>query len=815
MDNIQNNKYAQVIVDIPNLDTRTFSYIIPDELQDKVKIGLPVLVPFGTQGVVNAYIVGFGNYLPEGIRAKSLYEILDYEPIFDLPYLQFLEWISNYYCCDLPTVIEAALPVKFFSKAKRVVKLKDTEIDLQKLDAVQTKIIAQLQDRDEISISFLQKKVKVPSSKFYEALRRLKRADILETKNIIDIKNQKHKIELWIKLLNKNNDNKRYQAILAKLEELGGIYKQSDFLKEAKTTLPTLKKISDSGNVEIFDKELYRNPLDVFNNTTLENFCELNFHQGEALNRIVEAFNSKDSEPLLLYGITGSGKTEVYMHAAKHVIEKGKTVIFLAPEIALASQLANRISKRFGSDKVVIWHSNISEGERFDVWEKIRRNEVQIVIGARSAIFAPVKNIGLIVVDEEHESSYKQTSPVPRYNAKDLAIERAKRNGAALVLGSATPDIVSYYAAINTNRVLMLPERYGDKSLARVVIVDMKKQYESRNKGIFSRPLKQAVNENLENKRQTLLLINRRGFSTYVYCNSCGYSAECPKCSIPLILHKFDNKLRCHYCNHEESIFTICPKCGSDAIRHSGMGTQRVEEEFRKEFPTARVARLDSDIMGRKNAHIEILKQFENGEIDVLVGTQMIAKGLDIPNVTLVGVLNADGLFNLPDYRSSERGLQLLTQVAGRAGRGNVRGIVYFQTFNPDMYAIRTAKEQDYLNFYYEEIQNRYEFSYPPYSKIIRLILSSKNEIKARKYAQELAYKLDLLTSSRGIEERLEVLGPSACIISKLKDEYRFQVLIKNRLGEKGHFMITNFLKQFLIADDIRFLTDIDPSDML
>lgn len=816
MSEIPNIKYAQVIVDVPALNFRTFSYIVPDEIKHLVKIGLPVLVPFGNHGVVNAYIVGFSNYLPEGIKAKLIYEILDSEPIFDLAYLQFLEWISNYYCCDLPTVIEAALPVSFFSKAKRIVRLKDIDsVTLKKPNKVQEKIIDFLKEKNEISTSFLLKKLKVPSSKYYEALRKLKIDNVVEIQNIIEVKNSKHKTENWIKLLDKKSDNKRYSEILGILENLGGLYKYSDFLKEASTTSATIKKLVLSENIDLFEQEINRNPLDIFNNKEKEEFFELNFHQNESLNRINKAFKEKDSEPLLLYGVTGSGKTEVYLQAAKKVVENGKTVIFLAPEIALASQLALRISKRFENESVAIWHSNLSDGEKFDVWKRIRKNKIKIIVGARSTIFAPVKNLGLIIIDEEHESSYKQTSPTPRYNAKDLAYERAKRENSVLVLGSATPDIVTYYKAINRNRVLMLPERYGDKNLARVTIIDMRQQYESRNKGIFSRPLKQALEENLETGKQSLLLINRRGFSTYIYCQSCGHSAECKKCSIPMILHKTNNKLRCHYCTYEENIYSSCPKCGSDAISFSGMGSQKVEEEFKREFPAARLARLDSDIMTKKNSHIKILESFSKGEIDVLIGTQMIAKGLDIPNVTLVGVLSVDNIFNMPDYRSSERGLQLLTQVAGRAGRGNIRGKVYFQTFAPELYVLKTAKEQDYLSFYYSEIQARYEFSYPPYSNIIRLILSSKNEIRAKKYAEEVAYRLNQLTFSTGIDERLEVLGPVSCIISKIRDEYRFQIIIKNRLGENGHLSITSYVRQFNVPDDIKFLIDVDPADML
>jgi len=850
------NKYAQVIVDIQNLDTRTFSYLIPEELQGIIKIGLPVLVPFGEQGAVNAYVVGFSDYLDENIKAKYIYEILDTEPFFDEQFLKFLEWIADYYCCNLQNVLECVIPSNFFSKSKRVVSLKSQNIselkmtlkelaDFYKLKSNknQETIIALLKEKPETSVFNLQRKSKISSGAFYEALRKLRVGNIIEVKTLIEAKSAKPKLEKFVRLTyhceqseaihkvldNKwiassqapRNDNKgiqsdkRQSAVLEKLEKLGGEYKLSEFLKEAKTTVPTVKKIAETGKLEIFDKEIYRNPLKIFENQTKDEFLTLSAHQKEALVKITDSMESDNSEPLLLYGITGSGKTEVYLHAAKVALEKGKDVIILAPEILLASQLAKRISARFGVDKVALWHSNISEGEKFDVWERIKSGEVKIIVGARSAIFAPVKNLGLIVIDEEHESSYKQTSPSPRYNAKTLAFERAKRTGSALVLGSATPDVVSYYRAKNTDRILHLPERFGSGELAGVTVIDMREEFNTGNKSIFSRALRHNLKKNLEESKQSILLINRRGFSTYGQCVNCGFVAECENCSIPLILHKTTNKLRCHYCNFERDFINTCPECGSGAFKYSGLGTQKVEELFNKNFPEARAARIDSDIMSKKNAHIEIIEAFTHGEIDVLIGTQMIAKGLDIANVTLVGVLSADSLFNMPDFRAGERGFQLLTQVAGRAGRGDFKGKVYFQTYSPEYFAIQHAKEQDFVSFYNYEMQGRNELSYPPFSYLIRLIMSSKNEIKARKISEEVAYKLKVLTESQEIDERLEVLGPSPCIISRLKDEYRFHIIIKNTMGENGHFMITNYLKTLNIPTEVKFLIDVDPSDML
>lgn len=808
-------KYVQVLVDIPNLDTRTFSYIIPDDLKTEIKIGQAVIVPFGRQGGINAFVVGFTNYMPEGIKAKAIYEILEQEPLFLLEYLQFLEWVAEYYCCNLQTVIDAAIPMNFVSKSKKIVSLIEDNFTLDSsLNKDQQKILFALREKNNLVQSRLQKKIKISGSKFYSALRKLQSLGLLEVKNIIEEKNQKTKIEKYVKFLTTDNATKRQQEILDTLNNHKEI-KQSEFLELAKTTLPTIKKLAQNKNLEIIEKEVYRNPLKIFENEISDEFPELTQEQQIAADKIGDCIAKQDSEPILLYGVTGSGKTEVYFNAIQRTIETGKNVIFLAPEIPIASQLAKRLSKRFGVNNVAIWHSSVSEGEKFDVWQRLKENKIKIIAGARSAVFAPIKNLGLIVIDEEHESSYKQTSPTPRYDARTLARKRAKHEKAALVLGSATPDINTYYEALNRNKILKLQNRFGKSDIAKVSVIDMKEEFKNANRSIFSRILKSAVHKNLEDEKQTILLVNRRGFSTSTYCQSCGHTVECEKCAIPLILHKTSGNLRCHYCSYERDMISLCPSCGSDAIRYQGMGTQKVEEYARKEFPNARISRIDSDIMSKKNAHIELLNKFSNGEIDILIGTQMIAKGLDNPNVTLVGVLMADQSFSLPDFRASERGFQLLTQVAGRAGRGDFEGRVYFQTYAPGFFALKDAKKQDYSAFYTQEIKNRYELAYPPYSKIIRLIVSSLNRYRAEKFALEVVTRLDSIIENKGIQEKLEVLGPAECVISKIKNEHRFQIVVKNRLEEQGHFLITNFIKKVNIPQDIKFLTDVDPSDML
>lgn len=734
------NKYALVLTSVKGVGVKTFSYLIPDEMKTLIKIGQPVLVPFGRMGLINAFVTGFTNYLPEGIRAKKISKILDTTPIFDIDYLKFLEWTADYYFCSIQNVIECAIPMKFLNGA------------------------------------------------------------------------QKELTEKLIEFKTFDNASKRQVEILEKLKTTGKT-RLIDFEKSAKTTRATLNKLEALGCVEITQEQVFRNPIEIFKQQNLEPFPPLLDEQKTVYEEIEKRLGSHSS--ILLHGVTSSGKTEVYFKAIQKVLEQGKNVLFLAPEIALASVLTQRLARRFGTDKTAIWHSSISDGEKFDVWQKIKNNEIRILAGARSAVFAPLKNIGLIIIDEEHESAYKQTMPAPRYDARKVAQKLAELNGCPLLSGSATPDINTYYYAKNSGSLLEMKKRYNDYPMAKVRVVDMREEHFRANHGVFSRSLKTAIEKNLRDKKQTIILMNRRGFSTYTQCLACGEVIQCPKCAIPLIFHSQTQTLKCHYCEHEEPLVTQCPKCGSDALQNCGTGVQKVELIAQKLFPNCNIVRLDSDSLARKNEHIRILEDFRNGKIDILIGTQMLAKGLDNPNVTLVGVINADNGFNLPDFRSCERGFQLLTQVAGRAGRGDNPGEVYFQTYNPDFFGLETAKQQDYKSFYNTEIEAREDFDYPPFSQIIRVILSSKNQFRAERSAQEIAMRLNDIVDKRQLTEPVAVLGPNPCVIERLQEYYRFQILIKNKLDEKGRRFILSFLAQIKLPDDIKLTVDVDPIDIL
>lgn len=674
-----NLKYAQVLVDINKLGSKTFSYLIPDNLKDEIKIGQAVSVPFGRRKEnLKAYVVGFSSYLEEGIKPKEISEILEQKPLFSIQYLKLLEWVSSYYFCDIQTVLNTALVQKFFEK-----------------------------------------------------------------------------------------------------------------------------------NVKNYRKPKIKNKI--FENTEFKNDNLLSDEQLKVYNEIKKV-NAKTS---LLHGITGSGKTEIYFKLIEDTIKEGKNVIFLAPEIALVSQLTMRTIERFGADCIAIWHSSVTEAEKYETWKKLRNNEIKILFGARSAVFAPVQNLGLIIIDEEHDSSYKQTMPNPRYNAIDVSKKLCELYDAKLILGSATPSIESYYEAINTNSLFTLNTRYNNAQLPKVILVDMREERAERNYTLFSRTLVKNTKETIEKGNQVIFLINRRGFSSYTQCLECGEVVECKKCAIPMIYHTQSNSYRCHYCNSELKAPIKCSKCNSEALENFGVGSQKVELQAMEVFKDYRIARLDSDSLTKKNEHIEILKKFQNKEIDILIGTQMIAKGLDNQNVTLVGVINADLSFNLPDYKSSERGFSILTQVAGRSGRGEENGKVIFQTYNENNIFLKNAQNQDYESFYKNETEAREMFDYPPYSKMIRIILSSKNEFRAEKSALEIELHLSEYVKKLSLDETLIVLGPSPCVIYKIKEEYRFNILVKNKISDLGHKTILRFLKSIKLPADIKLTVDIDPSDIL
>lgn len=556
----------------------------------------------------------------------------------------------------------------------------------------------------------------------------------------------------------------------------------------AKASSATVKTLVDKGYLKQSEKQIERDP---FQEKEIQktNELRLNIEQQDAYYRINEPGE------YLLHGITGSGKTEIYLQLIKRELEKGKTAIVLVPEISLTPQTIDRFTSRFGKEKIAVLHSKLSNGERFDQWNKIKEGKAQIVIGARSAIFAPIKNLGIIIIDEEHDSSY-QSESTPQYDALEIARKIADEENIKLVLGSATPDTRTYKNALEGKITLIeLTKRANNARLPEVEIVDLMDELANGNHNMISTKLKNEIQKNIESKNQTILFLNRRGFSNFIMCKTCGNVIKCKRCDISMTYHKDENKLKCHYCGLEESVPNKCPNCGSKELKYSGAGTQKLEEEVHKLFPTASTIRMDIDTVTKKHSHEDILTKFKEDKIDILIGTQMIVKGHDFPKVTLVGVISADNALNIGDYRASEITFQVLTQVAGRAGRGEQNGKVIIQTYNPDHYAIECAKEQDFKKFYQIESKIRKTLKYPPFCDIIVLDFSSLNKHEIQRDTKKLHQYL----KNRIINEKFGVLlySPLPCPVEKINDRYRWRIIIKCIYDEKMNKLLKETLEEF------------------
>ena len=635
----------------------------------------------------------------------------------------------------------------------------------------------------------------------------------------------KVKLEAMIKLAKNPEEIKKYIVLLREKRA----FKQAEVLElalkhpalsakkitvMAGTTMVTVNSLLKKGLLSLEDRQLYRNPY--AEGKFKPSFPMLpTVEQAKALKELTCLQNEDKSAVALIHGVTGSGKTEIYLQLIQKVLEQGRQVIVLVPEISLTPQMVERFKARFGA-QVAVLHSRLSEGERFDEWSKIKEeNKVNIVVGARSAIFAPFNKLGLVIIDEEHESTYKQEDN-PKYHAREVAIKRAELVDAMVVLGTATPSIESYYkATLGEYKLITLKERVENRPLPTVIVKDLREELSEGHKSIFSRTLIEKIKDRLEKQEQIILFLNRRGYSTFVMCRECGLVLKCPACSIPLTYHANDNSLKCHYCDFKAKTPKICPKCSSRYIKFFGIGTQKIEEEFNNSFPSVQVVRMDVDTTGRKGSHERILDSFKNREAQVLIGTQMIAKGLDFPNVTLVGVITSDTSLNLPDFRAAERTFQLITQVAGRAGRDIKPGEVVIQTYNPEHYSIMAASEQDYLGFYLQEIKVREQLSYPPFSKLVRLVISHPEEEIAINQANLLGviYRT-IIRQTQGVE----LLGPAPAPVEKLRNKYRWQIVLK---GAEQQQLMTVLDKGFMeynqIAPGIRatISIDVDPQSLL
>ena len=629
----------------------------------------------------------------------------------------------------------------------------------------------------------------------------------------------KDKSERMVRLVDDSEDvllsvTKKQRLVVELLLDVGcaGFNEICEFCSVGATVVKNLEK---SGVVEIFQREVYRKPFNVENCAGVQEEIELSDEQKSAYSRL-KGIMENGGGTGLLYGVTGSGKTQVYLKLIDDAVNNGKDVIVMVPEISLTPQTLSIFHRRYG-DRVAVFHSGLSLGERNDEYKRADRGEAKIVIGTRSAVFAPLHNIGLIVMDEEQEHTYK-SERTPRYNAKDVSRFRAKYNNALFLMSSATPSVETYSAAVSGKIALCeLNERYGDAVLPEVITVDMKSEMKNGNKSPISSVLSRLITENLEKKKQTILLINRRGYNTFIACNECGHIITCPNCSISLTYHSYNNRLQCHYCGYSKPLDNICPECKSDSVRYSGYGTQRIEDELSRMFPSARILRMDADTTTAKFSHQKLLDSFASGEYDILIGTQMVAKGLDFDNVTLVGVVNADNSLYNESYTANENSFDLITQVVGRAGRRNEKGYAVVQTINPFNETVEFASQQDYKGFYENEIMMRKIMIYPPYCDLFSVMFTGENENECALCAKKFFEIMVELNKNEYKEVKLVALGPTQAKISKINNNFRYRILLKTKNNKNVRMLITEILKQIKKLKEFKNVSlsvDLNPDDL-
>ncbi|CAK8054224.1 primosomal protein N' [Eupransor demetentiae] len=765
-------RYAQIIVDVPTMQTnRPYTYALPADLQGQVQPGMRVIVPFGHRQVMG-FVVALTD--KSDVAAEELKEVttsLDLEPVLSPELVQLSAELAEDIFAFRITILQSMLPNSLKADYQQRLKLEKADLS----DDIRVEYLEGQQERDVKLSKFTPKQ--------WRQLKQLAAEGWLSIEPIIAnrgrIKKQRaYQLSADSEFLEEAAGQLRANAKQQKhlldfiLENQGQTFTKKELQEMADFSTATLQAGVKKGWLQATDVELLRRPA----GTAIESgqqWHQLNPEQEAAYEAVIGAAHAQTYQPFLLEGITGSGKTEVYLQAAAEVLKSGKTVLFLVPEIALTPQMLERVRARFGN-KTAVLHSGLSEGERYDEWRRTERGDVQVVVGARSAVFAPLTNLGLIIVDEEHETSYQQADN-PRYNARDVALWRAAYHDIPVILGSATPSLESRSRAQKgVYQHLMLTKRAGGAELPKVEIVDMKESMADQPDTNFSTSLRNKIQARLDRKEQMVLLLNRRGYSSFVMCRDCGFVPRDPNCNLAMTLHMDTHTLKCHYCGYQEPIPQICPACGSKRIRYYGTGTQKAEAELMDLFPSARVIRIDQDTTRKKGSLAKALQRFGQGEADILLGTQMVAKGLDFPDVTLVGVLNADTSLGLPDFHAAERTFQLLTQVAGRAGRHEAKGEVVIQTFNPEHYAITYAQKHDYEGFYRQEMAIRHAGQYPPYFYTVQIQMSAPEENQVALQAAQVGRWL-----KKRIPNNVIQLGPSPQPIAKLKNRYYFQILLK------------------------------------
>ncbi|PLS16629.1 primosomal protein N' [Bacillus sp. M6-12] len=801
---------ASVIVDVPAKQTdREFDYSIPEKWQNIVRPGIRVVVPFGPR-----MVQGFVTGLKESSDFKKLREIkepMDLEPVLNAELLQLGDWMTEQTLSFKVSALQAMLPAAMKAKYEKNIELTNEDAyerlheDVQSLFK-QRKIMPWKEVLEAGKLSLIQREVQLGNLEVvYYVKNRMNKKTIRYVKPLMN------KEELTEALRSLSASAKKQRQILEHFLYAPEALPLKQLLESVHSTAASVKALADKGMLAEYDEETYRDPYENRNFKQTSAFC-LTDEQAVALEPINAAVEAAKHEIFLLYGVTGSGKTEIYLQAIDKVIQNGKEAIMLVPEISLTPQTVKRFKERFGN-QVAVLHSGLSVGEKYDEWRKIHRMEVKVVVGARSAVFAPFQNLGLIVIDEEHEGSYKQEEP-PRYHARDVAIQRGLSHSCPVILGSATPSLESFARAQkDVYKLLSLTKRMGNSTLPSVEIVDMREELRTGNRSMFSESLFAKLEDRLAKGEQTVLFLNKRGHSSFVMCRSCGVVINCTDCDISLTYHRSSHSLKCHYCGHEEGMPSVCPECGSDHIRFFGTGTEKVEEELGKILPHARVIRMDVDTTSKKGSHERLLNAFQEGKADILLGTQMIAKGLDFPNITLVGVLSADTMLHLPDFRASEKNFQLLTQVSGRAGRHQLKGEVVIQTYTPEHYSIELAGRQDYDAFFDREMNIRRINHYPPYFYLALVTVSHEDLMKTVSVTEKITKYLRSNLSQQAI-----LLGPVASPVSRVKNRYRYQCLIKYKREPDLNMLlknITNNFQQETAQGQLQIAIDLNPQMMM
>ncbi|MDC0629124.1 primosomal protein N' [Flavobacteriaceae bacterium] len=801
---------------------RNFTYAITKAEADFIKVGARVAVPFGKSKVYTGLVYSIHDKAPTAYDAKSIHSILDESAVVNPFQFKLWEWMSSYYLCSMGEIMRAALPNAFLLESETIISLNPTSgFDVTMFKDNEYLVYEALQQQSSLKVEEINAIIDRKNS--FPVLKRLLDQNVIALEQELL---EKYKPKL-IRCVRLHPDYHHENGLQDLIETLKNASKQREIVlsyfnlanstKQIKVADLKLKSMATSTQIktlidkQIFEEFYYQTDRIQFQDSEDDASKELNIHQITALDEIDQAFETYTT--VLLHGVTSSGKTELYVKKIEAILEQGKQALYLVPEIALTSQLVQRLEKYFGN-QIAVYHSRYSQNERLEVWNHVLNNSenARVVIGARSSIFLPFSNLGLVIIDEEHEQSYKQFDPSPRYHARDTAIVLAALYQAKTLLGSATPSIESFYNATKENKFgyVALTKRFNNVLMPEIELVDLTDKYKrKRMTGHFSDRLITEIKAALDMDSQVILFQNRRGYSPVVSCNTCGHTPECPNCDVSLTFHQYKNQLRCHYCSHSIAMQQFCGACGGVDIDSKGFGTEQIQQEVELLFPEAKVARMDLDTTRGKYSYDRIISSFENKEVDILVGTQMVTKGLDFRHVKLVGVLNADQLINFPDFRAHERSFQLLQQVAGRAGRTDTRGKVVIQSYNPHHTILQQVSINDYQSMFVEQLEDRRIYKYPPYCRLIKLTLKHKDYNKVNDGAEWLA------TSLRHVF-KANVLGPEFPVVSRIRNQYHKNILIKipqNQSLIKTKSVLQKIKLRFLSTRDfrdVRLLINVD-----